>query len=87
MSLAEGAITIPGYKGDSWWTVGIFTASGFLDPDKPIRKYTKTVNLTYEGLIPKVHKSVLSKDPDALHPHRRAPRGLRRHLAKAHTVM
>src|SRR5947209_13473373 len=27
-SLAEGAITIPGYKPDSWWTVGIFTASG-----------------------------------------------------------
>src|SRR5215472_13760302 len=26
-SLAEGAITIPGYKVDSWWTVGIFTAS------------------------------------------------------------
>src|SRR5205807_9052781 len=40
-SLAEGAITIPGYKVDSWWTVGIFTESGFLDPNKPIRKYTK----------------------------------------------
>src|ERR671931_1371720 len=41
-SLAEGAITIPGYKVDSWWTVGIFTKSGFLDPDKPIRDYTET---------------------------------------------
>src|SRR6202171_1480352 len=40
-SLAEGAITIPGYKADGWWTVGIFTESGFLDPNKPIRKYTK----------------------------------------------
>ena len=40
-SLNEGAITIPGYKVDSWWTVGIFTSSGFLDPDKPIGKYTK----------------------------------------------
>src|SRR5438552_3908117 len=40
-SIAEGAITIPGYKVDSWWTVGIFTESGFLDPNKPIRKYTK----------------------------------------------
>src|SRR2546422_393926 len=29
-SLNEGAITIPGYKVDSWWTVGIFTESGFL---------------------------------------------------------
>ncbi len=88
-SLAEGAITIPGYKADGWWTVGIFTESGFLDPDKPIRKYTKTelhdflykepvkvkikgVNLTYEGLVPKVQKSFLSKDPDALQPHIRA---------------
>ena len=35
-SLAEGAITIPGYKVDSWWTVGIFTESGFLDPNKPM---------------------------------------------------
>src|ERR687888_2017742 len=88
-SLAEGAITIPGYKVDSWWTVGIFIESGFLDPNKPIRKYTKQelhdflykeptkvkvkgVNLTYEGLIPKIQKSMLSKDPDALQPHIRA---------------
>jgi excinuclease UvrABC ATPase subunit len=85
-SLAEGAITIPGYKTDSWWTTGIFIESGFLDRDKPIRKYTKKelhdflykepvkvkingVNLTYEGLIPKIQKSMLSKDPDALQPH------------------
>ena len=40
-SLAEGAITIPGYKVDSWWTTGIFIESGFLDPNKPIRKFTK----------------------------------------------
>ncbi|HEY1294982.1 MAG TPA: excinuclease ABC subunit UvrA, partial [Chloroflexota bacterium] len=88
-SLAEGAITIPGYKVDSWWTTGIFIESGFLDPNKPIRKYTKKelddflykepikvkvngVNLTYEGLIPKVQKSMLSKDPDAMQPHIRA---------------
>jgi excinuclease UvrABC ATPase subunit len=88
-SLAEGAITIPGYKTDGWWTVGIFIESGFLDPNKPICKYTKKelhdflykepvkvkingVNLTYEGLVPKVQKSFLSKDPDALQPHIRA---------------
>ena len=88
-SLAEGAITIPGYKVDSWWTVGIFTASGFLDPNKPIRKYTKKelhdflykepvkvkvngVNLTYEGLVPKVQKSFLSKDREAMQPQIRA---------------
>src|ERR1700730_11131491 len=84
-SLAEGAITIPGYKVDGWWTVGIFTESGFLDPNKPIPKYTKKelhdflykepvkvkvngVNLTYEGLIPKVQKSFLSKDKEAMQP-------------------
>jgi excinuclease UvrABC ATPase subunit len=88
-SLAEGAITIPGYKTDSWWTTGIFIESGFLDPNKPISKYTpkelqdflykeptkvkiKGVNLTYEGLIPKLQKSMLSKDPDSLQPHIRA---------------
>jgi excinuclease UvrABC ATPase subunit len=88
-SIAEGAITIPGYKVDSWWTVGIFTASGFVDPNKPIREFTDQelndflykeptkvkvngVNLTYEGLVPKVQKSFLSKDPDGLQPHIRA---------------
>ncbi len=88
-SIAEGAITIPGYKVDSWWTVGIYIASGFIDPDKPIRDYTEQelhdflykeptkvkvngVNLTYEGLIPKIQKSMLSKDIDSLQPHIRA---------------
>ena len=84
-SLAEGAITIPGYTADGWM-VRSFTESGFLDPDKPIRDYTKTelhdllhrkpvkvkmkgINTTYEGLIPKVQKSFLSKDRESLQPH------------------
>ncbi len=88
-SLTEGAITIPGYNVDGWWTVRIFTESGFLDPGKPIRDYTETelhdflhreptkvkvngVNLTYEGLIPRVQKSFLTKDREALQPHIRA---------------
>jgi excinuclease UvrABC ATPase subunit len=88
MSLSEGAITIPGYKADGW-AVRIFTESGFLDPDKPIRKFTKKelhdfldkeptkvkvagINMTYEGLIPKVQKSFLSKDREAMQPHVRA---------------
>ena len=88
-SLAEGAITVPGYKSDGWWTVRLFAESGFLDPDKPIRDYTETelhdflhreptkvkvegVNLTYEGLIPKLQKSIFSKDREALQPHLRA---------------
>ena len=88
-SLAEGAFTIPGWKSDSFWTVRVYAESGFVDPNKPIRKYTKKelndflykepvkvkvdgVNLTYEGLIPKLQKSFLSKDPDSLQPHIRA---------------
>jgi len=39
-SLNEGAITIPGYKAGGW-LVRSFTESGFVDPDKPIRTYTK----------------------------------------------
>ncbi|MEU8546086.1 excinuclease ABC subunit UvrA [Streptomyces roseoverticillatus] len=87
-SLSEGALTIPGYSMDGWYG-RIFTGCGFLDPDKPIRKYTKRelhdllhkeptkikvdgINLTYEGLIPKIKKSMLSKDVDALQPHVRA---------------
>ncbi|MEU7554936.1 excinuclease ABC subunit UvrA [Streptomyces sp. NPDC044571] len=87
-SLAEGALTIPGYSMDGWYG-RIFSGSGFFDMDKPIRKYTKRelhdllhreptkikvegINLTYEGLIPKIQKSMLSKDIDALQPHVRA---------------
>ncbi|MEJ7772010.1 MAG: excinuclease ABC subunit UvrA, partial [Geodermatophilaceae bacterium] len=87
-SLNEGALTIPGYSMDGWYG-RIFSGSGFLDPDKPIRRYTKTelrdllhkeptkikvdgINLTYEGLIPKMQKSMLAKDVDALQPHIRA---------------
>jgi excinuclease UvrABC ATPase subunit len=87
-SLNEGALTIPGYNADGW-NVRIFGASGFLDPDKPIRKYTKkerqdflykeptkvkfqNMNLTYEGLVPRIQKSFLSKDVDAMQPHIRA---------------
>ena len=39
-SLAEGAITIPGYNVDGWMVRG-FTESGFFDPDKPIKDYTE----------------------------------------------
>jgi excinuclease UvrABC ATPase subunit len=87
-SLNEGALTIPGYSMDGWYG-RIFSGCGFFDPDKPIRKYTKTelhdllykeptkikvngINLTYEGLIPRMQKSFLSKDTDALQPHIRA---------------
>src|SRR5215468_8825958 len=87
-SLSEGALTIPGYSMEGWYG-RIFRGSGFFDPDKPIRKYTKKelhdllykeptkikvegINLTYEGLIPRMQKSMLSKDVDAMQPHVRA---------------
>jgi excinuclease UvrABC ATPase subunit len=88
LSLNQGALTIPGYSMDGWYG-RIFRGSGFFDPDKPIRNYTKRelhdllhkeptkikvdgINLTYEGLIPRIQKSFLSKDVDALQPHVRA---------------
>jgi excinuclease UvrABC ATPase subunit len=89
-SLAEGALTIPGYTADGWY-VRIFGASGFVDPEKPIRDFTAkqlddflyksptkirvdelNMNMTYEGLIPKIQKAFLSKDPEAMQPHIRA---------------
>lgn len=87
-SLAEGALTIPGYTMEGWYG-RIFSGSGFFDMDKPIRKYTKRelrdllhkeptkikvegINLTYGGIIPKLQKSMLAKDVEALQPHIRA---------------
>jgi excinuclease UvrABC ATPase subunit len=87
-SLAEGALTIPGYTADGW-NVRLYAGSGFLDPHKPIRDYTDRerrdflyreptkvkiggVNLTYEGLVPRIRKSFLSKDREAMQPHIRA---------------
>ena len=86
-SLNEGALTIPGYTAEGWH-VRIFAAAG-IDPDKPIKKFTKQererflyqeatkvkvekMNLTYEGLVPRIQKSFLSKDVDARQPHIRA---------------
>jgi excinuclease UvrABC ATPase subunit len=86
-ALSEGAITVPGYTAQGW-AVKIFAAAG-LDPDKPIRKYSKKerhtflysepikvkvagVNLTYEGLVPRIQKSMLAKDVEAMQPHIRA---------------
>ena len=87
-SLTEGALTIPGYTMDGWYG-RIYRGSGFLDPDKPIKKYTKKelqillhsepkrikvdgINVTFEGLIPKIEKSFLSKDVESMQPHIRA---------------
>jgi excinuclease UvrABC ATPase subunit len=83
-SLADGALTVPGYSMDGWYG-RIFSGAG-LPMDKPIATFTKKelqkllyaeptkikvegINLTYEGLIPKIQKSMLSKDVEALQPH------------------
>jgi excinuclease UvrABC ATPase subunit len=84
-SLAEGAMTIPGYKAGGW-NYRLYSESGFVDPDKPIRNYTQQerhdllhhepvrmkiagINMTYEGLIPRIQKSMLTKDREAMQPH------------------
>jgi excinuclease UvrABC ATPase subunit len=87
-SLNEGALTIPGYTPGGW-NYRLYSASGFYDPDKPIRKFTKKerhdllyrepvrmkiagINMTYEGLIPRIQKSFLAKDREGMQPHIRA---------------
>jgi excinuclease UvrABC ATPase subunit len=87
-SLNDGALTIPGYSADGWM-VRVFTESGMVPGDVPIRDFTEqqrrdflyreptkvavnNMNLTFEGLVPKVQKSILSKDKDSVQPHVRA---------------
>ncbi|MEU6167976.1 excinuclease ABC subunit UvrA [Streptomyces tanashiensis] len=87
-SLAEGALTIPGYTPGGW-NYRLYSESGLVDQDKPIRKYTKKelrdflhhepvrmkiagINMTYEGLIPRIQKSFLAKDKEGMQPHIRA---------------
>jgi len=87
-SLNDGAITVPGYTAGGW-NFRLYSASGFFDPDKPVRTYTKKelhdllrhepvrmkiagINMTYEGLIPRIQKSMLAKDREGMQPHIRA---------------
>ena len=84
LSLADGALLVPGYSMDGWYG-RIFSGAGF-DMDKPVGRYTQKelkkllygepekikvdgVNLTYEGVLTKVQKSMLSKDVEAMQPH------------------
>jgi len=87
-SLNEGAITIPGYSMDGWFgrifngcgffdpdkPIREFTRKELDDllHKEPTRIKVDGINLTYEGLIPKIQKSMLSKDPEAMQPHIRA---------------
>lgn len=87
-SLDEGAIMVPGYTADGWMVKGFSQSgfypadkpiAEFSDKQRHLFLYgevTKVkisgINMTYEGLIPKITKSMLSKDLDALQPHIRA---------------
>ncbi len=87
-SLNEGALTIPGYSMDGWHgrllsgcgffdpdkPIREFTKRELHDLlyKEPTKIKVNGVNLTYEGLIPKIRKSMLSKDVDSLQPHVRA---------------
>jgi excinuclease UvrABC ATPase subunit len=87
-SLSEAAITIPGYSMDGWFGrifigSGFFDADKPIRKynkkelhdllyKEPTKIKVDGINLTYEGLIPKIQKSMLSKDPEAMQPHIRA---------------
>ena len=87
-SLNEGAITIPGYTVDGWMVKGFsesglmdpdkpiadYTEQELHDflHKEPTKIKISGINMTYEGLVPKITKSMLQKDRDALQPHIRA---------------
>ena len=87
-SILEGALTIPGYSMDGWYgrifsNTGLFDPhkpiSRFTKKElqallyaEPTKLKVEGINVTFEGLIPKIQKSMLSKDREAMQPHIRA---------------
>ncbi|MCS3426859.1 excinuclease ABC subunit UvrA [Leucobacter aridicollis] len=87
-TLNEGALTIPGYSMDGWYgrifggndffdadtPIKDFTEKQLdaLLYKEPTKIKVDGINVTYEGLIPKIQKSMLSKDREAMQPHIRA---------------
>ncbi|HEY8914221.1 excinuclease ABC subunit UvrA [Lacisediminihabitans sp.] len=87
-SLNGGALTIPGYSMDGWFgrifsgsgffdpdkPISSFTKKELHDLlyKEPTKIKVDNINLTYEGLIPKIQRSMLSKDKEAMQPHIRA---------------
>jgi excinuclease UvrABC ATPase subunit len=84
-SLSDGALTIPGYSMDGWYgrifsgsgyfdmdkPIRKFNKRELHDllHREPTKIKVEGINLTYEGVIPKIQKSMLSKDPEAMQPH------------------
>ena len=87
-SLNDGALTIPGYTPGGWGyrlysesgfydpgkPIGKFTKKELHDflYHEPVRMKIGGINQTYEGLVPRLQRSILSKDPEAMQPHIRA---------------
>lgn len=87
-SLSEDPFTIPTYTGDGWVVRVIAESGFFDKEKpirkytkkerhdflyrEPVKVKINGVNLTYEGLIPKLQKSFLSKDRESMQPHIRA---------------
>ena len=87
-AISDGAITVPGYTADGWMvriftesglvdgTVPIRDFSPEMLHDFLYKEPTKVkvsgITMTYEGLVPRIQKSMLSKDVDAMQPHIRA---------------
>ncbi|WP_399088138.1 ATP-binding cassette domain-containing protein [Streptomyces sp. BBFR2] len=87
-SINEGAFTIPGYTGGGWNSrlyaesgffdpdrpIEKFTERELHDllHHEPVRMKIAGINMTYEGLIPRIRKSLLAKDKEAMQPHIRA---------------
>jgi excinuclease UvrABC ATPase subunit len=86
-SLSDGALKVPGYTAEGWH-IRTFASAGldpgkpirkytkkelaiFLY-DKPRKVKVDKLNLTYEGLVPRIQKAFLSRDLDTLQPHIRA---------------
>lgn len=86
LSLEQGAILVPGYTADGWM-VAAFKAAVPSDVPireltpaqrddllhaEPRKVKVDKINVTFEGLLPKIRKSMFGKDPDSLQPHIRA---------------
>ncbi len=87
-SISEGALTIPGYTMDGWYgrifrSTGLFDADKPIKDftqrelrallyQEPTKLKVDGINVTFEGLIPKIQKSFLAKDREAMQPHIRA---------------
>lgn len=87
LSLADGAILLPGLKAGSW-TWKAYAESGLYPADIPVAQFTDKqkhalyyltdtkvkvagINMTYQGLIPRMKSSMLAKDPESLQKHLR----------------